>query len=224
MHDTAYEIGRLFFERYIGAGPATVVDLGSRDVNGTLRDFSGPNIQYIGLDIESGPSVDVQIADSTNLPIASASVDAIIASSMFEHDAIFWMTFLEMVRILKPKGFLYVSAPSNGEVHRYPRDCWRFYPDAGRALETWAHRNGHRLTLVESFTANRHRDQWNDFCAIYVKPQRAANEAKDIIDTPTPIAIDVDATNVTLLGVPEILNPSAETEDMRIMRKLATNR
>ena len=28
----------------------------------------------------------------------------------------------------------YLNAPSNGEFHRYPVDCWRFYPDAGGAL------------------------------------------------------------------------------------------
>lgn len=39
MHDTAYEIGRKFFEIYWSDGFRRILDVGSRDVNGTLRDF-----------------------------------------------------------------------------------------------------------------------------------------------------------------------------------------
>lgn len=223
MHDTAYDTGRMFFERYIGTRLAIVVELGAQNINGTLRDFGGPNVHYIGLDIEPGPGVDVCVSPSADLPFGDASVDFVIASSVFEHDALFWMTFIEMARILKPGGFLYISVPSNGAVHRYPQDCWRFYPDAGRALAGWSRRSGHRLNLVESFVLNRKADQWNDFCAIFLKSRRDGDDLNDIIETPTPIAIDLDACNVMLLGIPEVLNPSSETEDMRIIRGGLTN-
>ncbi|MFL5257242.1 MAG: methyltransferase domain-containing protein, partial [Rhodopila sp.] len=85
------------------------------------------------------------------LPLASGVADAVVTSSAFEHDVCFWDTFLELVRILRPGGLLYVNVPSNGAFHRYPLDCWRFYPDAGVALARWACRRGLQIALVESF-------------------------------------------------------------------------
>lgn len=35
-----------------------------------------------------------------------------------------------MARILEPGGTMLVVAPSAGIVHRYPFDCWRYYPDS----------------------------------------------------------------------------------------------
>jgi hypothetical protein len=43
-----------------------------------------------------------------------------------------------MARVVKSGGFIYLNAPSNGYVHNHPLDIWRFYPDAGIALEKWA--------------------------------------------------------------------------------------
>jgi SAM-dependent methyltransferase len=91
----------------------------------------------------------------------------------------FWLLFLEMLRIIKPGGLLYLNVPSNGSFHRYPVDCWRFYPDSAKALVTWAKRSGYDPLLLESFTArkgetgNRYADDWNDFVAVFLK--EAAN-------------------------------------------------
>ena len=59
--------------------------------------------------------------------------------------------FILTQRILRPGGLLYINVPSNGDFHRYPLDCWRFYPDAGVALVRWAGRRGIEIELVESF-------------------------------------------------------------------------
>ncbi len=63
----------------------------------------------------------------------------------------FWVTFLEGLRVLSPRGFLYVNAPSSGIYHGYPLDHWRFYPDAGIGLEMWGQRMCHPVCLIESF-------------------------------------------------------------------------
>ena len=91
----------------------------------------------------------------------------IIASSVFEHDPAFWWTFVEMCRLAKPGGYVYVSAPSNGTFHQFPLDHWRFYPDCGLALQEWARREGQNVELVESFLAERDGDIWNDFCFLF---------------------------------------------------------
>jgi SAM-dependent methyltransferase len=167
MHDTAYEHGRLFFQVYGANQLRTIVDLGSQDVNGTLRDHCPPGAHYIGLDMAPAKGVDVVVG--TNLPIADNTIDAILTSSAFEHDVCFWETFLELTRILRPGGLLYVNAPSNDAFHRYPLDCWRFYPDAGVALVQWAARRGIEVEVMESFVALPKAESWADFVAVFRK-------------------------------------------------------
>ena len=169
MHDTAYEHGRLFFDLYITDATRTVVDLGSQDVNGTLRDHCPHGVLYIGLDVMPAKGVDVVLNPTAPLPIASDSIDAVVTSSAFEHDVCFWETFLELIRILRPGGVLYVNAPSNDAFHRYPLDCWRFYPDAGVALVQWAARRGMQVELVESFIGLPKAERWADFVAVFRK-------------------------------------------------------
>jgi SAM-dependent methyltransferase len=167
MHDTAYEHGRLFFQVYGANQLRTIVDLGSQDVNGTLRDHCPPGAHYIGLDMAPAKGVDVVVGAA--LPFADNTIDAIVTSSAFEHDVCFWETFLELTRILRPGGLLYVNAPSNDAFHRYPLDCWRFYPDAGVALVQWAARRGIEVEVMESFVALPKAESWADFVAVFRK-------------------------------------------------------
>ena len=83
----------------------------------------------------------------------------------------FWLSFNECLRVLKPDGLLFMNVPSNGAFHRYPVDCWRFYPDAGSALVTWAKHQGMNPALLESFVTPQHADIWNDFLAVFVKDE-----------------------------------------------------
>jgi hypothetical protein len=39
---------------------------------------------------------------------------------MCESADFFWETFLEMMHVLRPGGFLYLNVPSKAPVHRYP--------------------------------------------------------------------------------------------------------
>jgi SAM-dependent methyltransferase len=218
MHDTAYAIARLFYERYAPPSSPVVVEVGSYNVNGALRDFRRSDMLYIGLDLEVGPGVDVKIGDTPHLPLCDACADLVVASSVFEHDRFFWMTFLEMVRLLKPNGFLYINAPSNGIFHRYPYDCWRFYPDSGHALEAWARKNGYDLTLAECFIANRKADMWNDFCAVFI------NAKNPSCRLPAPIGLNISATNVFAFGHEGLTNYVGPTEDMRVLKDIRRER
>lgn len=111
------------------------VDIGSYDVNGSYRELFGPpNWRYTGVDLTAGPGVDVVLKSPYKLPFASGSVDVVLSGQAFEHIEFFWLTWLEMIRVLKPGGLIFLIAPSRGPEHRYPQDCWRFYPDGYRAL------------------------------------------------------------------------------------------
>ena len=167
VHDTACHHGRLFFELYVNDSIRTVVELGSQNVNGSIRDHCPADVHYIGLDMALGDGVDVVIDPGRPLPLAAGSVDAVVTSSAFEHDTCFWDTFLELVRILRPGGLLYVNVPSNGGFHRHPLDCWRFYPDAGVALVRWTARHGIAVSLIESFIGQPRTERWADFVAVF---------------------------------------------------------
>src|SRR5580658_1953172 len=153
MHDTAFAIGRKFFELYGGAD-GLVVEIGAQDVNGSLKDALPAGLAYVGLDMSAGRNVDV-VATGHRTPLADAVADLVVSSSALEHDPIFWLTFAELCRITKPGGYIYLSAPSNGYVHRHPLDCWRFYPDAAQGLAEWGRLQGMDVTVVETFTAER---------------------------------------------------------------------
>ena len=139
------------------------------DVNGTLRSFAPADSEYIGVDLQSGPGVDVVLPNPVWFPF-NMEFDLIVSTSCFEHDPMFWVTFKEMIKVLKPGGFIYLSAPSNGPYHGYPGDCWRFYPDAAKALETWSYLCGYPVTLVETFLVPPRRDIWTDNVMIFGKP------------------------------------------------------
>jgi SAM-dependent methyltransferase len=213
MHDTAYAIGGLLLRTYARPG-CTIIELGAMNVNGTLRDACPETATYIGLDIEAGAGVDIVIQPHAPLPISSEVADIVIASSVFEHDMYFWETFLEMVRIAKPQGVLYINTPSNGAYHRYPSDNWRFYPDCGKVLENWARRNRYPLTLLESFIAERQGDVWNDFVAIFVKgtPQ---DENKNRL-----LYKRIFCSNVWRFDQTEVLFKREASEDMILIKQL----
>jgi SAM-dependent methyltransferase len=177
MHDTAYKYCELFYDAYIKdtTSPINVVELGSQNVNGSIRPIfnNNPLITYTGIDYADGRGVDIIMADPYKIPLPDNSVDVIVTSSCFEHIEMFWVMYLELMRVLRPTGLLYVSAPSNiGTFHRHPVDCWRFNPDAGMALAKWGRYNGYNCTLVESFIGTKMNDIWLDFTSVFIKDER----------------------------------------------------
>jgi SAM-dependent methyltransferase len=212
MHHTAYEIGALFFQAY-GQPGTRVLDVGSYDVNGTLRPAAPAGCRYVGLDIAEGPGVDVVLTDPETFPFEDGSFDMVVSTSCFEHDPLYWLSFMEMVRVVRPGGTLYVNAPSNGVYHAFPLDCWRFYPDAGLALVRWARLRGHDLRLQESFIASRKHlgPDFNDCALIFSKGEIPAPPVRVAHQLP-------GCSNVRLGDNPDaLLNPSVLNEDDRLL-------
>jgi SAM-dependent methyltransferase len=211
MHPTALSNGKVFFDTYVAErGAATVIDLGSQDVNGSLRDVCPANAHYIGVDFAQAKNVDVVLTDPYALPFETGSVDIVVSSSCFEHSEMFWLVFNEILRVLKPNGLFYLNAPSNGAFHRYPVDCWRFYPDCGNALVSWAKRCGLSPALLESFTTRQHNDIWNDFVAVFVR------DAEHAAEHPRRMLSSLHAfDNGFVSGAVEIANSNPFPEDIR---------
>jgi SAM-dependent methyltransferase len=172
MHPTALMNGKRFFDTYVAPlGNVKVVDIGAQDVNGSLKSVCPPQAQYIGVDFVAAKGVDVVLTDPYHLPFESNSLDVVVSSSCFEHSEMFWLLFLEIMRVLKPEGLFYFNSPANGEFHRYPVDCYRFYPDSGNALARWAQRNGLRTRSLESYVSNQAGGHWNDFVSVFLKDE-----------------------------------------------------
>lgn len=136
MHTSSLAHMRRLVQQYLqGSQDLKIVDIGSWDVNGSYKPLlSEPGWQYFGVDLAAGPNVDVVMPSPYRLPMASHSVDVLVSGQAFEHIEFFWLTWLEICRVVKPGGLIFLIAPSRGPEHRYPQDCWRFYPDGFRAL------------------------------------------------------------------------------------------
>ncbi|ABK42923.1 Methyltransferase type 11 [Magnetococcus marinus MC-1] len=181
MHQTALWHAALFFSTYHSRSqpeshPAQtskrLLEIGGQNVNGSIRDVAPEGIHYIAADFVAGNGVDVVLDDPYSLPYGENSFDYVMASSVFEHSQMFWLLHLEIMRVLKPSGLFYLNAPANGQFHRFPVDCYRFYPDAGGGLVTWANRNGYQSALLESFVGKQKQDEyWNDFVAVFIKDE-----------------------------------------------------
>lgn len=126
-----------------------ILDIGSTDVNGSYRNlFEKNNWEYYGADIVKGKNVDIILYDHYNWKkIKSDSYDVVISGQAFEHIEFFWVTILEIARVLKSGGVCCIIGPSAGVEHKYPFDCWRFYPDGLKALAHYAN-----LEPIEVYT------------------------------------------------------------------------
>jgi len=214
MHPTAMHNGKLFFDAYASKlEGGTVLDIGAQDVNGSLRTVCPAALTYVGVDFVAGNGVDVVLDDPYKLPFADDSVDVVVSSSCFEHSELFWVLFLEIMRVLKSPGLFYLNAPSNGEFHRYPVDCWRFYPDSGRALVTWAKRNDIDACLLESYVSRQNGDVWNDFVAVFLKGPQSAERFSDRITDSFR-----DFANGISYPASAFLNPKTYPEDLEKLR------
>jgi len=138
MHQSSFEKMAEFLDRYYSNDGIvrTVLDFGSKDVNGTYRSLFPPeNWQYLGLDLEEGENVDLVPKDPYRWnEVKDGTMDLVISGQALEHIEFPWKIFETIKRILKPNGLCCVIAPSAGPEHKHPVDCWRFYPDGMKSL------------------------------------------------------------------------------------------
>lgn len=171
MHDTAFKNAKLFCDKYIkNLQDKVVLDVGSMNINGSLKPIFQNAKQYIGLDQADGKNVDI-VGSSHKIPLSDNLADIVVCSSCFEHDTMFWVSFLEICRVIRPSGYFYINAPSNGPYHAYPVDNWRFYLDAWKALVEWGKYNNYNIELIESYIdpVKSACGNWNDSVGIFRK-------------------------------------------------------
>lgn len=144
MHTSAMVRMNWFIQNYV---PPTalnkkirVLDVGAYNVNGCYRDLFAqyPNVEYVGLDIEAGPNVDVVVNSPYNWDnVEDEAFDFVISGNAFEHIEFPWLTIKLINQKLKYGGFAAILAPNGGGEHRYPVDCYRYFADGLKALAKW---------------------------------------------------------------------------------------
>ena len=90
----------------------SVLEVGSANINGTVRDFFS-NCFYVGLDVAKGPCVDmVCLGHELNVP--DETFDVVVSSECFEHDPYWADTFRNMTRLCKKDGLIIVTCATTG--------------------------------------------------------------------------------------------------------------
>lgn len=116
--------------------PGRVLEIGSKDITGNVREFFSGAQDYIGTDMERGFNVDV-IIDAHHLlkKYKPGSFDTLLCFEMLEHDREFWTTIQVMHKLIKKGGYLLISTPTFGfPLHRHPKDYFRYGEDAFREI------------------------------------------------------------------------------------------
>ncbi|QER41301.1 methyltransferase domain-containing protein [Thermodesulfobacterium sp. TA1] len=182
MHSTSLNKMKAFVEGYLAEfedAELIIIDVGAKAYSGnpTYRPFfNKQKWKYFGLDLDPGVNVDIVVSNPYNWKeVPDNFADVVISGQAFEHVEFPWLTIKEIYRILKPSGVCCIIAPSSGPEHKYPYDCWRFYPDGMRALAKWA-----GFKVVEVFT-DWGLGEWQDTFAVFQKPS-----SKELINSPFP--------------------------------------
>jgi SAM-dependent methyltransferase len=116
MHASALS----FAQRHLqDASPKGVVEFGSRNVNGSIREWVHHSFAYTGVDIKPGPDVDVVMDAAEYL---ADPVDLVICMETLEH-APNWADIVHAAsRNLNPGGWFLMTCASTGRAPHSAKD------------------------------------------------------------------------------------------------------
>lgn len=112
---------------------ADVLEVGSYNVNGSVRELLPHVHRYVGMDRREGPGVDLVANIETWDPDAPSHgyFHLVVSTEMLEHTERPWLAVDNMARALRPGGRLILTTRGPGfGLHEHPGDFYRFTPDA----------------------------------------------------------------------------------------------
>jgi len=127
MHPSSMKNMKTLFDKYVTnkfiskSTPCKILDFGGKNIRGlgTYYDlltsentpYNELNIDYQGIDLEAGSGVSIVLEDPYKVPLEDNYADVVISGQMFEHCEFFWLSFSEMVRVVRPGGYIFLIAP-----------------------------------------------------------------------------------------------------------------
>lgn len=105
MHDSA----RKFVKSITPLIRGSVLEIGSRNVNGSIRYLFSHATKYVGIDIREGPGVDIVI-DGANWDGDGDTFDAVVCCEVLEHAGNPAELCNAMFRLAKPGGVIVITA------------------------------------------------------------------------------------------------------------------
>ncbi len=134
-----------FYEKIKANPDACVLELGSRNVRNVSAQKHGERFnresykknakEYVGFDYHPGENVDV-VGDIHNLSrhLPQEHFDAVFSGAVFEHLAMPWKAVLEINKVMKKGGLLYIETHPAWPPHELPWDFWRYQKASFSAL------------------------------------------------------------------------------------------
>ena len=107
-----------FFQAVVDRNPtlvdgAKIIEIGSYDVNGSVRDIFEGAEQFVGVDLTEGAGVDI-VAYGHEVDHADGTYDLSLSGECFEHDPHWQDSFRNMVRMTRPGGLVVFTCASHG--------------------------------------------------------------------------------------------------------------
>ena len=116
-----------------GSSPLVLVVGGGTIGNGAEALYADPRLRLIAFDVY-GSSVTQFIADAHQIPLANASVDAVVIQAVLEHVLDPQRVVEEIHRVLRGGGIVYAETPFLQQVHAGPYDFHRYTSSGHRYL------------------------------------------------------------------------------------------
>ncbi len=117
-----------YLRHWVPKAGGPVLEVGSKDYGSTstFRDFYAGN-EYVGVDMSEGRGVDVvlDLTQSTGT-LGDGRFALGICCSVLEHVEKPWLFAVNLTRLIRPGGLLYMSVPWVWRYHAYPDDYFRF--------------------------------------------------------------------------------------------------
>ena len=133
MHTSSMKLMTEFRDKYLaGMTGCTILDVGALQLpkHDSYRSLFG-NYRYTGMDIVPGRNVDIVGYEGL-----VRGYDVVISGQVMEHVARPWEWLATLAR--RYNSYICIIAPNTFKEHRYPLDCYRFWPDGMRALFEYA--------------------------------------------------------------------------------------
>ena len=124
MHTEAFA----WVQHHATTGPVTVLDIGGRNINGSVRDLFPNATVYTAMDIRAGDGVDI-VADAAVWDPDGRRWEVVVCTEVFEHTASWPQICVTAFKACKPGGlFITTMAGPGRPAHSAVDGGWQLHP------------------------------------------------------------------------------------------------